>query len=185
MRVSKALLVLMVLPLVGAADEKSPPKGWKEVVPKRCTYAAWFPSDGKVQESEDSIVSPDFGQIRIFRAELERKDGSLFVTGQINIPPKLTKANVKVRQDFFRDICLDEFKGKVVEEKKVKLGTMPGKEYLIGTRKGMVRFRLLGSGVQMYRILVVGTKEQVQSKDAEAFFSSFKRKSKIAPKKDK
>jgi hypothetical protein len=188
MRLWKALLILSVCPLVAlAADEKSPPEGFKEVAPKNKAYLAWFPSDGKVEESEDSIVSPRFGQIRIFRAVLERKDKSLFATSQIILPPKLLKEPAKVRQDFFRDVCLDEFKGKIIEEKKAKLGTMAGKEYIIEIPRGKVRFFLYGTGSQVFRVLVVGTKEQVDSKDAETFFNSFKRTPKTggSDKKDK
>ncbi|HEY7427972.1 MAG TPA: hypothetical protein VH682_27310 [Gemmataceae bacterium] len=182
MRVAKTLPVLLLLPLVVAADEQSPPKGWKEMAPKNKAYIAWYPSDGKIEESQDSIVSPKFGQIRIFRAHLERKDGSLFGTSQIILPPKLLKANAKVRQDFFRDVCLEEFRGKVVEEKKAKLGTMAGKEYLIKTPGGMARFGLYGTGSQTFRVLIVGSKDQVQSKDADTFFTSFKRTPKTTPK---
>jgi hypothetical protein len=82
-------------------------------------------------------------------------------------------------------MAIEEFNGKLVEEKKSALGTMPGKEYLIKTRKGMIRFGLFGTGSQIFRIAVAGTKEQVESKDTEIFFNSLKRTSKIKPKKDK
>ena len=47
----------------------------------------------------------------------------------------------------------------------------------------MARYRLLGTGVRIYRMAVVGTKDQVQSADADTFFDSFKRTP--ADKKDK
>jgi hypothetical protein len=56
-----------------------------------------------------------------------------------------------------------------------------GKEYLIQTPREVVRFRLIGPGVKIYRIVVVGTKEQVNSADAEAFFGNFRRVSRVAP----
>ena len=96
-------------------------------------------------------------------------------TSQIILPPKLVKAPPKVRQDFFRDAFLKEFDGKLVEEKKAKLGTMAGKDYLVETPKGMARYLLLGTGVQIYRVAFIGTKEQLDSKDAQTFFDSFKR----------
>jgi hypothetical protein len=178
MRKWATLLVLACVSQgLAAEDKKNPPDGWKEVAGgyKKKAYAVWMPTDGKTDDSEDSIVSPKFGQIRIFRTVCERKDGSLLAAGQILLPPDLTKAPIKVRQDFFRDLFLDEFKAKLIEEKKASLGTMAGKEYVVETPKGMARFRLLGTGVQMYRVLIVGTKEQVQSKEADAFFESFKR----------
>jgi hypothetical protein len=71
-----------------------------------------------IESNTDSIVSPRFGQIRIFRTVCTRKDGSLLAAGQIILPPGLTKGPPKVRQDFLRDMFLEEFKGKLVEEKR-------------------------------------------------------------------
>jgi hypothetical protein len=187
MRASRGLLVIVVLPLLLAADEKkSPPKGWEVVTPKNKAYVVWFPREGKREESRDSLVARKYGQIRFFRIVQKRKPGYYFATSQIILPPRLTRAPAKVRQNFFRDSFLEEVNGKVVKETKVRLGTMPGKEYLIKTPVGMARLRLLGTGVQIYRIAVVGTKEQLESKDTATFFDSFKRTPRTkAPPKDK
>lgn len=174
MRASTSLLVLAVLPSFVMADATAPPAGWKEFAPKNKSYVTVFPAGAKVDQSEDSIVSPKFGQIRIFRAVAER-DSGLLVVSQVILPPRLLKSTAKTRQDFFRDMCLDEFRGKVVSEKKVRLGTMPGKEYLIKTGTGYARFRLLGTGSQVFRLLVTGSKEHVYAKDAEIFLGTFKR----------
>lgn len=170
------LLAFLILPLA-SADEKAPPDGWKEVSGgyRKLAYSVWMPGDLKVDEKESSIVSPKFGQIRVFRSVCQRKDGMLFAAGQINLPPKLVKERPKVRQDLLRDLFLEEVGGKLVEEKNVKLDTMAGKEYLAKTPDGLARYRLFGTGVQMFRVLVVGTKEQVESKDTDLFFESFKR----------
>lgn len=185
MRVSKVVLVFLVLPLLLAPEEKkAPPAGWTEFSPKNKNYVVWFPAGGKPAESENSIVVPKAGQIRVFRAVLERKDGSLYATSEIRLPPTLAKGQPKERQDLLRDLCLEEFKGKLVEEKKVSLGTMAGREYLIKTPKGMLRFRLLGTGVLIYRQILAGTKAQVESKAAEMFFDSFTRTDSFIKKKD-
>jgi hypothetical protein len=70
---------------------------------------------------------------------------------------------------------LDEVKGKLVEEKNVKLGILTGKEYTAKTANGMARYRIYGTGVLLFRVLAVGTKDQVEGKDAEIFFESFTR----------
>jgi len=176
MRIFGVSLLALFLPLLALADDKAPPAGWTEVSGgyKKLAYAVWMPAGLKVDDKETSIVSK-FGQIRVFRSVVERKDGMLFAAGQINLPPTLVKESPKVRQEFFRESFLDEFNGKLVEEKNVKLGTMAGKEYLATTPKGLARYRLFGTGVQMFRVLVVGTKEQVESKDTDTFFESFRR----------
>jgi len=56
------------------------------------------------------------------------------------------------------------------------LDTMAGKEYLVQTLGGMARYRLHGTGVQVFRVFVIGSKEQVEGKEAETLFNSFKRK---------
>jgi type IV secretory pathway VirD2 relaxase len=133
-------------------------------------------------------VSPRFGQVRVFRNVLERKDKSLFIVSPVRLPPELLKAPAaKVRQDFFKEIAADEFNVKVKEEKNIKLGTMAGKEYYMEGRGLVVRARVYGTGALVFRVTVAGTKEQVNSKDAEIFFDSFKRtpKTGVGDKKDK
>jgi hypothetical protein len=184
MRSCAALLFLVLYPLGVGAEDPSPPSGWKEVAGgyKKQAYKVWLPSAGMFDDTETSLVSPEFGQIRIFRSVCERKDGSLFAAGQIIMPPKLLKAKPKVRQDFFRDAFLREFDAKLTGTKNIKLGTMAGKEYMAKTPKGMARFRLFGTGSQMFRVAFVGTKAQLESKEVNAFFDSFKR---TPQKKDK
>jgi hypothetical protein len=186
-RAFRAFLVLAVFPLVVAAGESGPPAGWQEVGGgfKKKAYLVWLPKDGKLTEKESSIIVRQHGQVRVFRTVLERNDGSLLAAGQIILPPGLTNAPLKVRQDFFRDMALEEFNGKLVEEKKTKLGIFTGKEYLIKTPKGMARYRVLGTGVQVFRLIFVGTKEQLESKDAAIFFDSFKRTPQTKPSTDK
>lgn len=172
------ITVLLLFPLILQAGEKGPPIGWK-VVPggfKKEAYEVWLPASGKIDEAESNIVAPTFGQIRVFRSVTRGKDGTVFGAGQIILPPKLIKETPKVRQDFFRDNFLDEVNGKLVEEKNIKLDTMPGKEYVVKTPTGMARYRLYGTGVMIFRTLVIGSKAKVEGQEAEMFFSSFKRK---------
>jgi hypothetical protein len=109
----------------------------------------------------------------------------MFAAGQINLPPQLVKEPIKVRQAFFRDLFLDEVKGTLVEEKNVKLGIFSGKEYTAKTPNGMARYRIYGTGVQIFRVLAVGSKEQVEGMDAETFFESFRRTPPKETSKDK
>jgi hypothetical protein len=182
MRLLIALALGTCCTCFAAEDPKTPapkpPEGWKEVKGgfKKEAYTVWLPPDGKVEESEDSILVKKYGQIRIWRTVVVRKDGSLFGAGAIILPPGLVKAPVKERQEFFRDMFLDEVKGKLLEEKKATLDTMTGKEYIAETPDGVARYRLIGTGVQIYRIIAVGTKDQMKSKDVDAFFDTFARK---------
>ena len=92
------------------------------------------------------------------------------------MPPAVARETPKARQDAFRDLFLEQVDGKLVEEKPVTMGTMAGKEYTASTPTGMARFRVLGTGVQIFLVLFSGTKEQLESKEIVAFFDSFRRK---------
>ena len=159
------------------------PEGWNEALPKFCTYGVYFPPNGRLTENESSILLPRAaGQMRVFRAIFDRKDGSLFAVSQMNLPPTLLKSGIDARQALLRDVALAEFNGKLVSESAIEMAGMNGKEYMIQSGEKFFRFRLIGPGVQIYRIVVAGTEEQVNSKDAEAFFDSFKRMSKMNTK---
>jgi hypothetical protein len=189
-RLATALVGLLVASLVAAASEDSVPAGWKEVKGgyKDSAYVVRYPANGKVSNDQASIVDPQFGQIRIFRSLCECPDGSLMATSQIILPPKLVKAPPKVRQNLFRDMFLKEVDGTLVEEKKTMLGTMAGRDYVLDTPKGAARFIMLGTGVQIFRVAFVGKKDQLDAKDTQTFFDSFKRTPQSAetavPKKD-
>ena len=62
---------------------------------------------------------------------------------------------------------------------------MAGKEYLAETPDGPARYRVYGTGVQIFRVVAAGTKEQMKSKDVDTFFDSFKRTPAETDKKDK
>jgi|ERR1043166_7764097 hypothetical protein len=182
---SIALIGVCLVPFLAIAGDTEPPKGWKAYPGgfKKEAYIVWLP-DGKIDEKESNIVNKSL-QIRVFRTVSERKDGAIFAAGQIILPPQLVKEQPKVRQAMFRDMFLEEVKGKLVSEKAVKLDTMAGKEYIAKTDNGMARYRIYGTGVLVLRQLVVGTKDQVEGKDADIFFDSFKRTPPKEKAKDK
>lgn len=161
-------------PKTETKPDAKPPEGWKEYKGgfKNEAYTVWLPPGGKIDDKMSSIITKK-GQIRIYRTVITSKDGAVYGAGQIQLPPELTKATLKTRQDFFRDLFLDEVNGKLLEEKSIKIGIMAGKEYLAQTPDGLARMQLIGPGVQVYRVIAIGTKEQIKSKDTEAFFDTF------------
>ncbi len=176
MRFASILVLLAVITTLTAADEPTIPAGWTVVNGglKQKTFTVAVPPDGKVAESEKSYILKGTGQLRVTRTVCTRADGTIYGAGQIQLPPGLTKTPAKERQDLLRDMFLEEVNGKLTESKKVTTGPLPGWEYLATTPDGMARFRVMGGGVRMYRMIVVGRKEQVQGKDADAFLDSLK-----------
>ena len=153
----------------------TPPPGWKDVGGgfKKEGFFVWLPIDGVTDDREKSLLIRGAGQIRIFQTICLRRNGSQFIAGQIILPPAVARETPKARQDAFRDLFLEQVGGKLVEEKPVTMGTMAGKEYTASTPTGMARFRVLGTGVQIFLVLFSGTKEQLESKEIVAFFDSF------------
>jgi hypothetical protein len=52
---------------------------------------------------------------------------------------------------------------------------MSGKEYTAETPDGVARYRIFGAGTMMFRVLAVGTKKQMESKDVDIFMDSLTR----------
>jgi hypothetical protein len=79
------------------------------------------------------------------------------------------------RFDTFRDILVKQVKGKVTGEKDLRQGDKVGKEYQIEGGRGAVRMQLyLSGGWVMYTLVDGKIRDIVTSREADAFFSSFK-----------
>ena len=70
MRTVSVLTVLALVLPAAAADDKSPPDGWKEVAGgyKKQAYSVWMPAAGEPADNESSIVSK-------YRADPRLPDG--------------------------------------------------------------------------------------------------------------
>ncbi len=71
--------------------------------------------------------------------------------------------------------ALDNTKGKNLTEKKIKIGTYPGREIQFEIPdKGFVRSRIYLVDARLYQVMVTGPKATITSKDADKFLGSFK-----------
>ncbi|VTR94271.1 unnamed protein product [Gemmata massiliana] len=87
------------------------------------------------------------------------------------IGPDVSQAMIEAARNSF----LKEVKGKVADEKEIKLEKLTGKEYeiTIDAQKS-ARLRVFAIGTFVHYFAIVGTKEQVEGKDADTFLDSFK-----------
>jgi hypothetical protein len=186
MRLLHVLAALLVVPLL-AADAPTPPEGWKEFSPKDQSFSVWLPDSGHRTERERTLtVLRQRCKINILQVEAD--DGTTYAASVLIFPQQMPrKLAVKQRIEVVRDTFLNEVQGKIADEKDIKQGRVPGKEYSIETKKGMALLRVFAAGGRVYRASIVGTKEQVQSKDAEAFLALYKlpEKATAEPAKDK
>jgi hypothetical protein len=180
MRFFLALLAAMALSLTSvAAQEGRPPDGWQEFIAKKDAFAVWFPKNGSVSEKRETVPFKISGRTQSFLVDIatfDRKDESVFIAARLVVPTDLLKgSNVLQRYKMFRDIFAEEMNGKVTSEKEiVKDKKLIGMEYAVKTPKGMARMRIYGASTIAYRAAVIGTNQQVNSKDADTFLDSFK-----------
>ncbi len=172
--------------VVGADDPpktEKPPEGWVEYAPKDKIYSVWVPKGGKRTERADWVDVKD-QKVRVNILELESDGKGKFVARTLLLPPQMKGGKIapgggiidpQVLTEVARDVFLKEVKGKVADEKKTKLGDWEGKEYQITIdAKTSARMRVSVLGRWIHQTAVVGTKEQVEGKDADVFFDSFR-----------
>lgn len=174
-------MLLIAIPL--QAQDAKPPDGWKEVTAKKNAYRVWVPTNGELSETRENVPLKIEGRTQTLTVDittLDRKDKSIFIASRLTVPADLLKSSKpNERQAMYRDHFISAVKGKLIEQKEVAIGKVKGTEYMIETPKGFARFRLYGTSSIVYRVAIIGTKEQVNSKDAETFFDSFKTPSMI------
>jgi hypothetical protein len=73
-----------------------------------------------------------------------------------------------------RDSGIMAVKGKLVSEKKIKLGNNVGLEFQADASFGVYRARLYVIGDRLYQVVIAGPGDTATSKDAEKIFDSFK-----------
>jgi len=175
MRAQAAVLALVLVPAVlEAADETSPKKG-KEFTPVNKRFTVTMP-DGEKTTKRTRIFTIRRYKLPMEMAQTTRKDGTIFTAASFGVPALIMRQiPADERQGFFRDALVKQLRGKVVKDKDIKLGKWSGKEYSIERPGGVARMQLyIVYGFVLHAIVEGKTKEQVNSKEANAFFTSFK-----------
>jgi hypothetical protein len=175
MRRILTLMGLMVVPMLVAADDSAPPAGWKEYSPKDKSFSVWLPEKGGRRSERERTMTVRGQRIKVNLVQVETRGGLTYGASTLRLPPAMTrKVPIGQRIEISRDAFLEEVKGKVNDEKDINQGRVPGKEYMIQTGRGLAKLRVFALGGFIYRVSVVGSKAQVESKDAETFLESYK-----------
>ena len=174
MRLLLGAAALLIVPLLLAADDPAPPEGWKQFGPKDKSFSVWMPDSGNRTEREQTLTWLK-NRVKRDLVQVEADGGPTYAASVLIIPSTaLRKIPMQQRTQIVLDTFLKEVKGKVADEKDIKQGRVPGKEYQIALPKGAARLRVFAVGGRVYRASVIGSKEQVESKDAETFLNSYK-----------
>jgi S1-C subfamily serine protease len=156
-----------------AADGK-PPEGWKEYTPKDNAFTVWLP-EKTARRSERERTSTVRGQrLKVTALQVETSDGVILSIERLTLPPTMAlRMKRSELEESLRDAILGEVRGKVTEESDVKLGAVPGREYLIEAGRKSVRMRLfVTGGGRVFIAQAVGSSEQVAGEAATTFLNS-------------
>jgi len=176
------------------------PDGWVDYTPKDKIFGVFLPKGGKRTERTDTVpVKTE--KVRVNIIELESDGKGKFVARTLLLQPaaampkqpmvgkgKVGKgplgppagrfpspAEQQALGEAMRDLFLREVKGKVADEKDVKFGEHKGKEYQITIDDNTsARVRVFVTGRILHQFGIVGTKEQVEGRDADTFFESYR-----------
>jgi hypothetical protein len=178
MRTVTILMSLAIIPaLVPGAEDKdtAPPKGWKDFSPKDKSFSVWLPDKGGRSSERERTLIVRGQRIKFNLIQLEANKGPTYSAASVLLPLQLTrKIPATERIEIFRDVFVEEVKGRIEQEKDIKQGRVSGKEYEIVTGQGVAKLRLYAMGGRVYKAMVFGSKEDVESENAKTFLESYK-----------
>ena len=163
-----ALCPLMLL--LPALQEEKKTSDWKEFASKEGRFKVLMPSEPTHRENE---TESDFGKGTLIMETVEHS-GGMFGANYCDYPAEIKKHSPDRVLDSSRDGCVANLDGKLVSEKKIKLGEHPGRDIQVEVDgKHIFRARVYLVGQRLYQVVVFGPKELATSKDAEKFLKSF------------
>ena len=161
------LLLSASLPLVLGANVDD----WKLFTPKEGGFSILFPGTPAENKQETKTSA---GTIAVTYFVLER-GGITYVASYSVFPKESMKArSEEKRLDNARDGAVASAKGKLEDQRNIKLGKYPGRELLIQGEKNFVRSRIFAVENRLYQTMVVSKKENAHAADAAKFLESFK-----------
>jgi hypothetical protein len=167
----RAVALMVLVPLLAAAAQDA---GWMEFKGKEGGFTVLMP--GKPREIQQAVRTPT-GTIDVTLYAVERRGGEAsYAVGFAEFPEQsVATGTVGRRLDIARDGAVAQAKGTLISEKRISIDKYPGRELRIDVEsKSNVLTRFYAVKNKLYQLVVAGTREQVDSKDTEKFFDSFK-----------
>jgi hypothetical protein len=169
----RVTILPLVLGSVLLPAERALSQDEKEFAPKNGMFTIMLPAGEKAGDRTRVLT---IGKHKVpIEASQSVKDGTTFTGASIGIPAVVMRdIPADKRFEVLRDALAKALNGKVTDEKDIKQDTVPGKEYQFELPKGVARLQLYTiAGFVVYGV-VEGSKEQVRSKEADAFLGSLK-----------
>jgi hypothetical protein len=177
MKVRLLLIGLGVFLLLIAAQKKEKGRagsGWKKFTSKEGAFEVLMPGIPS-EEKKTLQLGSGSTDLNLFVVE-RKKEEAAYIVAYCEFPESsLQGASPEQRLDYGRNRAVSRSRGKLVVEKKIKLGSYPGRELRFETEgKGLVRQRMFAVKDKLYLVMVAGPKESAVSVEADKFLDSFK-----------
>ena len=170
----RSALVGLVLLFVGGCGPKTSiwqNSSWQEFRSTEGRFTALFPGSPR---SQNLSVPTAIGAVTANMVLLDSSDGAVGVMYADYPWTLIQQGNVDKMLDGARDGAVANVNGRLVEEKPISLLDAPGREYLIQIKEtAFCRSRIYLVKNRLYIVQALGSKERVQSKEAEKFLNSF------------
>jgi hypothetical protein len=165
------LLILLSLSLQSARADET----WKEFESKEGGFKVLLPGTPTAQKMTQKAGDGSDVELAIYR--LPPVGGTTFIVSTSDFAESYLKNPAEKILDNARDGSVTRSKGKLVSEKKVKLGDHPGREFVVSMPKdqGFIRARAYLVGKRQYTLLIAAKDDKaIATKEVEAFIDSFK-----------
>ncbi len=151
------------------------PQEAREFTPKNGTFTIRFPAGVNSGHREKKLTIGKH-EVTVELMQCKTSAGCTFTAGSIAMPAEVIRQiPPEKRFQVISEALIKPLKGKLLEGKEVKQGPVPGKDYPFECPAGRARMQVYLSGNWVLYAIVEGkSKEEVNSKEAEAFFASFK-----------
>jgi len=166
--------LILVLAIVGRAADQKPSQEPKEFTPKSGTFTITLPAGvSSGHRTETLKIGKHSVPVELMQSSC---DGVTCTAGSIAMPAGVIRQiPAEKRFQVISEALVKPLQGKLLEGKDIKQDPVSGKDYQIERPNGLARMQVYLSGDWVLYALVEGkTKEQVNSKEVAAFYSSFK-----------
>jgi hypothetical protein len=160
------------LALIGAQPENLP-SGWRVFSSKEGGFKIALP--GKPAESKQRVATAT-ATLDVYLFVVDAKDGGAYVVSYSDLPADDVKpGSESKRLDLARDGAVSNARGKLRNEKEIKLDGFPGRELDIETDKGQrIRMRVVAAKQRLVQAMAMGAPPFTQSKDTALFLDSLR-----------
>jgi predicted Zn finger-like uncharacterized protein len=166
------------VPIVPAAPldtSGAPPPGWTVFSAKDNSFSVWLPNQQGRRSERTRSMNRRGMRFNLNVVQLAANGGPLYSAATITLSPNAARQiPLQALIEIMRDAFVEDIRGTVTGEQQIQLGDAPGREYTISAGASQARLRAYTRGTRIYHAAILGSPQQIQSVEANTFFSSYK-----------